>query len=899
MRKKYLLLVLSFFLGGLSFVSAQKIILSELCDPQDNYTTDRFIEIYNADITAIDLSGWKVVAIGNSNDIFTWNLSGTIDPGQALVMGDATTTQPFTVNFKDEAWSDNNGSWNGKTGDGAKLINASGITVDYISVNTSVFENKTIVRNSDITTPSSAYIASEWTATAVATALQATPGVHNATQSSGNPSITNITINPSTILEGNPISISASITDNNYSVTSADLKWGLSSNSLTNTIPMTASSESTYITSSQIPSQAAGQTIFFTITATNSNSQTNTTTVSSFKVLSLLSISEIQGTSSISPYNGQVVVTSGIVTGIYPNYITIQNASDAWSGIWLETSATVTLGNEIKVRGTVTENSSVFAGTTLLTGVSLLENNATTNVIAPLTINAADARDEQYEGVLVKIDNANCSAANTNNWTANDGTDIIIYKLGNNFEPTVGTTYSVSGVISNLNATYQLQPRSNDDITFIADNTPPSISKATVVNSTKIILEFTEKVTESSANQPVNFLIDNQPVTSSQISATNAAKVTLTFPAIANGPHILTVNNIYDLHNNSNATQAINFTYVDSNYPSGYYDPAQGLTGIVLKQTLHNIIKDHTAKSYDYAWTAYKIADVKPNGKVWDIYSDNPNGTPAYEYDFDKNEGGAGNGEGNGFTREHTFPKSWFGGAVLPMYSDLFALYPCDAHVNGNRGTYPYGEVSVAEFTSTNGSKRGKNTSSGYSGTVFEPIDEYKGDLARTYFYMATRYYGEDSSWPGSDMVSGAELKPWALSLMLKWHNQDPVSEKEIVRNNAIYSIQNNRNPFIDHPEWVTAIWGNSTSIQEEFNNSSENSVDIYPNPANKIIYLSFKNLDIDIRSVKVFDLSGKIISEQQSDSKQLDVSLFENGLYILSIQTNKGLFSQRLVVKH
>jgi hypothetical protein len=141
------------------------------------------------------------------------------------------------------------------------------------------------------------------------------------------------------------------------------------------------------------------------------------------------------------------------------------------------------------------------------------------------------------------------------------------------------------------------------------------------------------------------------------------------------------------------------------------------------------------------------------------------------------------------------------------MVSDLFQVYPTDGYVNGKRGNYPFGETNNPTWTSSNGSELGPCFNTGYTGTVFEPIDAYKGDLARTYFYMATRYLGEDGNWAGSPMVDGAEPKEWALAMLLNWHLNDPVSQKEIDRNDSIYILQGNRNPFIDHPEYVGYIW--------------------------------------------------------------------------------------------
>ncbi len=248
-----------------------------------------------------------------------------------------------------------------------------------------------------------------------------------------------------------------------------------------------------------------------------------------------------------------------------------------------------------------------------------------------------------------------------------------------------------------------------------------------------------------------------------------------------------------------------------SQIPSGYYDSATG-TGYTLKTQLHNIIDDHTIRTYDNLWTDMQSTDKKPNGYVWDMYSDVPGGSPAYDYTFGTDQCGNYSGEGSCYNREHSFPKSWFNDAS-PMYTDLFHLVPTDGYVNGKRSNYPFGEVGTATWTSTNGSKLGSCSYPGYAGTVFEPIDEYKGDFARGYFYMATRYEDVISSWPGSDMLDGSNdqcYTDWALELLIDWHNNDPVSQKEIDRNNAVHDIQNNRNPFIDHPEYVAKIWGGS-----------------------------------------------------------------------------------------
>ena len=175
MKKKFFVLLLFMLVGIAVFAD---IFISEMCDPYYDYRSDRFIEIYNSGSEAVDLTGWTVVAVGNGEDIFTWNLSGTIAAGDALVCGDATTVDDFTVDFPDEAWSDSDTSWNGKVGDGAKLFDNNGTLLDNAVVDATAFENKTYVRNPDISSPNTAYNENEWTATSVDHSSDATPGTH-------------------------------------------------------------------------------------------------------------------------------------------------------------------------------------------------------------------------------------------------------------------------------------------------------------------------------------------------------------------------------------------------------------------------------------------------------------------------------------------------------------------------------------------------------------------------------------------------------------------------------------------------------------------------------------------------------------------------------------------------
>lgn len=257
-----------------------------------------------------------------------------------------------------------------------------------------------------------------------------------------------------------------------------------------------------------------------------------------------------------------------------------------------------------------------------------------------------------------------------------------------------------------------------------------------------------------------------------------------------------------------------------SGIPPGYYDPAAGLTCSQLKTALKNIISSG-AVAVGYTpgvWNAFQTTDQHPNDAgtaqiMWDMYSDNPAGAEPYTYTYGTNQCGNYSAEGDCYNREHSFPQSWFNSAS-PMVSDLYHIFPTDGKVNGQRANFPYGEVSAPTWTSLNGSKLGPNTYPGFSGTVFEPRNEYKGDFARGQLYMVTRYETQAAGWTGNgnanDVLAGntyPSYDDWYVKLMYKWHQQDPVSQKEIDRNNAVYALQNNRNPYVDHPEYVALVW--------------------------------------------------------------------------------------------
>lgn len=235
--------------------------------------------------------------------------------------------------------------------------------------------------------------------------------------------------------------------------------------------------------------------------------------------------------------------------------------------------------------------------------------------------------------------------------------------------------------------------------------------------------------------------------------------------------------------------------------PAGYYNSLNGKSGAELKTAVRDLTVNHTVLNYNSLWYYFYETDARPENpeQVWDMYSN-------YKYYF----GTRGDAVG-GMNKEHSFPKSWWGGTKNAAYSDLHHLIPSDANANSARSNFPFGEVSSIDWD--NGlSKRGtpRSGQGGGSTKVFEPADEYKGDFARIYFYMVSCY--QDLKWSTTQMLSNTDwrsLNQWSIDLLLRWAREDPVSDKERNRNDAIERYQNNRNPFVDLPELMEYIWGN------------------------------------------------------------------------------------------
>ena len=245
--------------------------------------------------------------------------------------------------------------------------------------------------------------------------------------------------------------------------------------------------------------------------------------------------------------------------------------------------------------------------------------------------------------------------------------------------------------------------------------------------------------------------------------------------------------------------------------PQGYYSAIDGLQGSSLKVALGSIISEHEVLPYSELWYHYEYTDVVPGteNQVFDYYS------PEVYYFT-----GTGTNP-SGANKEHCCPQSWWGkGATCNCYSDLFNVMPSESDANSAKSNFPLGIVGSTVTYSNGRITVGESARSEYDGKVFEPCDEFKGDFARIYFYVATCY--ANAAWGSSASVASTcpftqedypTIQSWLLPLLMQWNAQDPVSEWEVIRNGRVYDEQRNRNPFIDYPQLADYIWGDSAQF--------------------------------------------------------------------------------------
>ncbi len=329
------------------------------------------------------------------------------------------------------------------------------------------------------------------------------------------------------------------------------------------------------------------------------------------------------------------------------------------------------------------------------------------------------------------------------------------------------------------------------------------------------------------------------------------------------------------------------FGITNAQIPTGYYDGTDGLSGAALKTKLSQIITNgHQDKGYN--WNVFATSDrdkyYENDNSVLDIYSENPTGIDPYKFTISNDQCGSYSGEASCYNREHTIPKSTFDDRT-PMHNDYHHLLPTDGYVNGRRSNWPYGEVGSATWTSKNGSKLGSSKLNGYNGTVFEPINEFKGDIARIYFYFATRYQSQITGFNYA-MYDGSTFKVFAepfLSMLLRWHQQDPVSQKEIDRNKAVYTYQGNRNPYIDHPEYIAQIWGTVMAVDDA---SFSKNLTIAPNPVKGNIISVTGDKDLkQFKTAFIYNTVGQNVQTIENpfqNGNTITLNNLPKGVYIL-----------------
>lgn len=333
--------------------------------------------------------------------------------------------------------------------------------------------------------------------------------------------------------------------------------------------------------------------------------------------------------------------------------------------------------------------------------------------------------------------------------------------------------------------------------------------------------------------------------------------------------------------------------------PANYYNGTEGLTGAALKSKLSTIISAGAKDNgYNGLYNGYPTTDsdhyYENDGSVLDMYSENPTGPDPYNFQHGQKKCGNYSVESDCYNREHVIPQSFFNEAS-PMRGDIHFVRPTDGKVNNMRSNYPFAMVNKPSFTSKNGTKVGPSSSPGYGGATCEPIDEFKGDVARMVLYFVTRYESRLSSFSTGNMLGGSAfpgLQNWEKNVMVAWSLQDPVSPTEIERNNAAFVFQKNRNPFIDHPEWVEAIWGPSLGTDE--NTVIKNALIIAPNPVTKgQLTVQGKELNT-ISNVRIFDVTGKMVQSVDQPFKNSNTIQLKNlpkGVYILTTEDQIAKF--------
>ena len=252
------------------------------------------------------------------------------------------------------------------------------------------------------------------------------------------------------------------------------------------------------------------------------------------------------------------------------------------------------------------------------------------------------------------------------------------------------------------------------------------------------------------------------------------------------------------------------------------------------------------------------------------------------------------------------------------MRTDAFHVWPTDGKVNGWRSNFAFGNVvnrnsaspcnSGATNTpckSLNGTTKGKYITNN-SITVVEPIDEFKGDIARALLYFSTRYedlmpdFYRTTRSNSKVMFDGSTNKAFSdefLNQLITWHVQDPVSQRELDINDLIYNYQGNRNPYIDNPDYVQRIWGTLSSTDFDYQDRTDISV---INTNNQSVIVELKNNNKKIQQVSVYNLNGQLVQQEQNhnNSEKMEIKILTKGVYVIKVVGNGLEINRKVIIK-
>jgi endonuclease I len=379
-------------------------------------------------------------------------------------------------------------------------------------------------------------------------------------------SIGNVEANPNLGVAEEPVTITANISSSAGSISAANLSWGISFDALDNEIAMTAEGD---VFSAAIPGQSQGLKIYYQIDATDGTNLNQSVTynfdIQKIFAGTLISIYDIQGQQDESPYKGQVVSTSGVVTGNFGSSYFIQDGTGDWNGLFIyELGRNPSIGDSVILTGTIDE---YFGKTELkdITDYYFVSSNK--KLPEPVRISTGNIQEGQ-ESILVKVENAECTDANYQAdyfmWKANDGTgdlkihNTVVYE----YDPTEGVSYNITGPLNYDFDEWKIELRNEGDVQSGTDLTAPSVLTVEPVINTNIKILFSEEVDIETAQNTANYVINNGVVVESAVQHSfNKAQVNLTVTPLS-GNYEIVIANVKDLAGNVMEPQTMQLSYV-------------------------------------------------------------------------------------------------------------------------------------------------------------------------------------------------------------------------------------------------------------------------------------------------------------------------------------------------